>query len=111
MTTQHTPVTSGHKTAVHESPHPGPWQYVQVAVILALVTAVEVAIYYIRSIQDYLAPILIVLSLVKFSLVVLWFMHLKFDSPVLRRLFLVGLILALTVYGIVLFTFGILVKS
>lgn len=110
MTTEQTPV-SAHKTAVRERPHPGPWQYVQVAVVLAFVTGVEVAIYYVDAIRDYLAPILIVLSFVKFALVVLWYMHLKFDSLMLRRLFLVGLILALAVYSIVLFTFGILVKS
>jgi hypothetical protein len=44
----------------------------------------------------------------KFSIVVAFFMHLRFDSPVLRRLFLGGLGLAVTVYLILLLMFGIL---
>jgi hypothetical protein len=43
---------------------------------------------------------------IKFSLVVLWFMHLRFDSPVFKRLFVAGVILALSVFLVVLLTFG-----
>ena len=35
-------------------------------------------------------------------------MHLRFDSVIFRRLFLIGIVLALTVYLIVLFIFGAL---
>lgn len=92
--------------------HPGPRQYVWVAVILAIVTAAEVAIYYIPSVADrhsILIPSLLIFALFKFVMVALYFMHLKFDSRIFRRLFLIGIVLALAVFGIVLayfFTHG-----
>ncbi|HET7481422.1 MAG TPA: cytochrome C oxidase subunit IV family protein [Actinomycetota bacterium] len=92
--------------------HPGPRAYVAVAVILAVITAMEVAIYYISSIASHpavLIPMLLFFALIKFVLVALYFMHLKFDSPVFKRLFVTGIVLALIVFGIVLtffFTHG-----
>jgi cytochrome c oxidase subunit 4 len=85
--------------------HPGPRQYVNVAIILAVITAVEVAIFYVEALDAILVPALIALSLIKFALVVLWFMHLKFDSPLFKRLFVTGVILALVVFGVVLAIF------
>jgi cytochrome c oxidase subunit IV len=85
--------------------HPGPRQYVVVAVVLAAITAVEVAIFYMEALSFILVPALLALSAIKFSLVVLWFMHLKFDSPLFRRLFITGVILALFVFGVVLTIF------
>ena len=40
-----------------------------------------------------------------FSLVVLWFMHLRFDSRTYSRFFLMGLAGAVTLFMVVLFTF------
>ena len=85
--------------------HPGPRQYVGVAVVLAIITALEVVIYYIPSLSSVLVPFLLAFSAVKFALVVLWFMHLKFDSPIFKRLFVTGFILALAVFAIVLSIF------
>jgi cytochrome c oxidase subunit 4 len=85
--------------------HPGPRQYVNIAIILAIVTAAEVAIYYITALEDFLVPLLIVFSAIKFILVVSWFMHLKFDSRVFRRLFVAGLVLAFSVFAVVLTSF------
>jgi cytochrome c oxidase subunit 4 len=85
--------------------HPGPRQYVGVAVVLAIITAIEVAIYYITALGDFLVPLLLAFSFIKFALVVLWFMHLKFDSRLFRRLFVAGLLIALAVFAIVLGTF------
>lgn len=75
--------------------------------ILAVITAAEVAIYYIDWIQEkgLLIPLLFLFSLVKFSLVVLWFMHLKFDSRTYARFFVMGLAGAVTLYLIVLLLF------
>jgi cytochrome c oxidase subunit IV len=87
------------------SHHPGPRQYVGVAVVLAIITSIEVAIYYIESIRSLLVPLLIFFSFIKFLLVVLWFMHLRFDSRLFRRLFVTGLILAFIVFGVVLSIF------
>ncbi len=85
--------------------HPTPRQYVGVAIVLAIVTAAEVAIYYVSALEGVLIPLLLAFSFVKFVLVVLWFMHLKFDSRVFRRFFVTGLVLALLIFGIVLWFF------
>ena len=85
--------------------HPGPRQYVMVAIILAIVTAAEVAIYYVEALEGVLIPFLIAFSLIKFALVALWFMHLRFDSRLFRRLFVTGLVLAFAIFGIVLWFF------
>lgn len=87
----------------HDAPHhPEPRQYVTIAIVLALITAVEVAVYYITSVKDLLVPMLLTMSVIKFVLVALWFMHLRFDSHVFRRFFMIGVVLALTVFAIVL---------
>jgi cytochrome c oxidase subunit 4 len=85
--------------------HPSPRQYVRIGVILGVVTAAEVWIYYVEQLRTYLVPFLIAFSAVKFFLVVTWFMHLRFDSPMFRRLFLIGLVLALSVFLVVLSIF------
>jgi cytochrome c oxidase subunit IV len=87
------------------SHHPGPRQYVGVAVVLALITSIEVAIYYVESLKSLLVPMLIFFSFIKFMLVALWFMHLRFDSRLFRRLFVTGVILAFVVFGVVLSIF------
>jgi cytochrome c oxidase subunit IV len=96
--------------AIAEEPelahHPGPRQYVMVAIVLAIATALEVGLYYLDIPHALFVGMLLFFAVVKFSLVVLWFMHLRFDSAILRRLFVAGLILAITVYVIVLVIFG-----
>jgi cytochrome c oxidase subunit IV len=86
----------------HETGHPGPREYVAIAVILAAITAVEVAVYYIPFLQPIQMPIFGVLSLTKFALVAMFFMHLKFDSRFFSLVFVTGLLLACFVFLIVL---------
>ena len=88
---------------LHE--HPTPKQYVWVAIILAIVTAIEVGIYYIEAITDYLIPLLLAFALIKFVMVASWFMHLRFDNRLFRRLFVTGIVLALLIFGVVLWFF------
>ena len=105
--------TAAHGDDLHTAPrsaedlehHPGPRSYVMVAIVLAVITAAEVAIYYVPALADYLVPFLLVFSAIKFWLVITWFMHLRFDSRIFRRLFFTGLILAMIVFTIVLATF------
>jgi cytochrome c oxidase subunit 4 len=98
--------------AVAEEPelaaHPGPRQYVGVAIVLAVATAMEVGLYYLDLPHALFATLLLFFGVFKFSLVALWFMHLRFDSGIFRRLFVTGIILAMTVYLIVLTIFGAL---
>ncbi|MBT8396217.1 MAG: cytochrome C oxidase subunit IV family protein [Gemmatimonadetes bacterium] len=73
--------------------------------ILTVITAVEVAIFYIPFLASVLVPTLLVLSAAKFLLVVMFFMHLKYDSRIFAGVFLAGLVLAafMTVALIILY--------
>ena len=53
--------------------------------------------------------LLLILATMKFAIVAAFFMHLKFDSPMLRRLFITGIVLAGVVYSVALFTLRVLV--
>jgi cytochrome c oxidase subunit IV len=87
--------------------HPSPKEYIRIAIVLGVVTAGEVAIYYLESARSLLIPMLFIFATIKFALVVLWFMHLRFDSRTYARFFMVGLAGAVTLYIVVLSTFGV----
>ena len=85
--------------------HPTQRTYWLVALFLAIVTAVEIAIPYMSVFDSVRAPLLIILSLVKFITVVGVFMHLRWDLRSYRLYFLFGLIGALAVFMVVLAVF------
>ena len=87
-------------------PHPSPFQYVMIAVILCVITGLEVGMYYLTdSIPRALyITVLLAMAVTKFVIVVSWFMHLRVDRPIFRRLFIVGSIGAVLLYSIILFT-------
>ena len=72
--------------------HPTELTYVKVAAVLAMITVIEVAIYYIQWFHDsgVLVPALLVFSAIKFATVVSYFMHLKFDPRLLSWTFIFG---------------------
>lgn len=70
--------------------------YWMIGGILAVLTAMEVAAFYME-LGAIEAPFLLALSAAKFVLVVMFFMHLKFDSRVFTGVFLAGLVLAMFV--------------
>ena len=82
----------------HHEDHPGARTYIEVATVLAIITAVEVAIYYIGAFKSVLVPMLIVLSIAKFVAVVGFFMHLKFDDRRFRFMFIGGLVITFSVF-------------
>lgn len=85
------------------SHHPAPSAYVGVAAILAIVTAAEIGLYYVSNVDAWLITVsLLVLMAIKFFLVAMWFMHLRFETQVFRRLFYGGLALAVAAYAVVL---------
>ena len=57
-------------------------------------TAVEVAIFYVTPLSYAIIPLLAVLSIGKFGLVVLYYMHLKFDSRIFSGMFFFGMMVA-----------------
>jgi cytochrome c oxidase subunit 4 len=91
-----------------EHAHPDWNTYKWVALILTLITAAEVWIYYIPSFTatNLFVPTLLVLSAIKFSIVVMFYMHLKYDAKVFRALFLAPLVLAAFIIVGLLFLFG-----
>ncbi len=86
--------------------HPSPKEYIRIALILGVVTSGEVAVYYVESVRSLLIPLLFLFAAIKFTLVVLWFMHLRFDSRTYARFFMMGLAGAVTLFIIVLLTFS-----
>ena len=87
-------VDHGHADHAHE--HPTWKQYKWVAFWLTLITVVEVWVYYTPFQHSKLfAPALLVMSAVKFTVVVAYYMHLKYDHWIFKRLFLVGLVVAM----------------
>jgi cytochrome c oxidase subunit 4 len=91
----------------HAADHPSEFQYVKIAVFLALVTAAEVAVFYIDALKNLIIPLLGAMMLIKFLAVAGYFMHLKFDSRIFRRFFVLGIVLAIAIYGVVLWTFTV----
>ena len=82
-----------------EHAHPSPAKYVQIAIVLAIITAVEVALYYIPGLSSTLLFwTLIVLSVGKFFMVAAYFMHLKFDHTSFTAYFAGGLALAIATF-------------
>lgn len=88
--------------------HPGPRQYVLVAVVLAVITAAEVAASYLDGDMNsnLLIALLGIMAAMKFFLVAAWFMHMKVDQPFFRRIFVVGMIGAGVVYSVAMVTFA-----
>ena len=86
--------------------HPGTGTYLAIAAVLLIITIVEVGVFYVPAFKPILAPVLLTLSGVKFSLVVMFYMHLKFDHPLFRMIFSLPLLLALGVAIALMFLFG-----
>jgi cytochrome c oxidase subunit 4 len=85
----------GEGTAEHE--HPGAGVYVRIGTLLTVITAAEVAIFYIPAMRQFLVPTLLALSGLKFVLVVMFYMHLKFDHPAFTWLFVLGMAIAMVI--------------
>jgi len=80
--------------------------YIKVALVLTALTGIEVGAIYIRALTPILIPTLLVLSLAKFSLVVLFFMHLRYDTRTLSFIFVGPLLIALAVFLAVIALIG-----
>ena len=78
-----------------EEAHAGVGTYLAVAAILTVITALEFAVIYIRALTPILVPLLLVMSTAKFVLVVLFFMHLRYDRRALSAVFIGPLLIAI----------------
>ncbi len=81
----------------HEAAHPTPARYITIAAILSTVTAIEVGVYYFSALRAVLVPVLLTFSALKFALVVMFYMHLRFDARLFSTFFVGGLLLGAAV--------------
>ncbi len=107
MSTPHGAPSSGHGHAP-ERGAPAPEHatvatYVKIAIVLAVVTALEVGVIYVRALSPIIVPLLLGMSAAKFALVALFFMHLRYDSRALATVFFGPLVLAVG-FGVALMT-------
>lgn len=80
--------------------------FVQIAMVLSVITGIEIVIVYLPIGKWLVVSSLVVLSTVKFLLVIFYFMHLKWDKFFCTILFFIGLILALGTVAALLALFG-----
>ena len=96
------PSDGSHAEAVAHPPvveehHPSPMTYFTVAMILSVITAIEVVVFYFTWLGKGIIPILAILSGAKFALVAMFYMHLKYDSKLFSWMFVGGFVLAILV--------------
>lgn len=85
---------SSHAPAAHDHGESKFHLFVQVAMILAVITGVEIVIIYLPFATWLIVTTLVILSAVKFLYVIFIFMHLKWDKAFCTILFFIGLVLA-----------------
>ena len=88
--------------------HPTPQTYLKVATLLVILTIVEVAVLYIDALRPAFLPLFLVLSVAKFCLVAMFYMHLKFDSRLFSWVFVGGLLLAVAVAIVLMSLFQVI---
>ena len=97
----------GPPPGTQERSHPGAKEYLAIAVVLTVITAVEVAIFYVPQMKPVLVPSLLTLSALKFALVAMFYMHLKFDHKLFSWLFVVPMGIAAAVIIALMKLFGV----
>ncbi len=98
----------------HHLAHPTPAQYVKIAVGLAILTAIEVGLFYVNEAVQLgwiNTAALLVLAFLKFVIVVGWYMHIRYERATVSRFFTFGFVLAFTLYAAVLISFGVLAAN
>jgi cytochrome c oxidase subunit 4 len=96
--TEHTAHESEHveDDGDYHEHHPDSY-YIKIALILAVITALETSTYWI-DFGPFFLPSLLIMMAIKFVMVVSIFMHLKFDNKIFSYMFYSGLFLAIGVY-------------
>jgi cytochrome c oxidase subunit 4 len=117
MAHQHSDHGHGHARGVDHPPseqahaahaHPTWKTYLIVGFILVVITAVEVAAYYTPAWEQsrIYVPSMLLLSSAKFVIVVMFYMHLKYDHKLFRALFTGPFIVAGLTLVALMFLFG-----
>jgi cytochrome c oxidase subunit 4 len=95
-----TPVEDEHDIA-HSG---GDLLYVKIALLLGALTGIEVLTYFL-DFGSAAVGVLLGLMTIKFAIVGLYFMHLKFDNKLFTQMFVAGILFAVVVYCAMLATF------
>lgn len=90
----------------HGFGHPGPGLYALIALFLVILTCMELAVFYVHSLQPVLVPLLILLAIAKFVLVGGFYMHLYYDQKIFTVLFGFPLALACAIGAALLMIFS-----
>lgn len=101
-------IADDHTHAEHDHEHPGWKTYFLIGAILTIITAVEVSAYYIKPWEEsrWYVPSMLIMSGAKFVMVVMFYMHLKYDHKLFRSLFVGPLIIAGVTIIALMFLFG-----
>jgi len=91
-----------HAASAHAAPHGGDHHaednkfqiYVKIAMLLAVITGIEIVIIFFPWAKWVIVTSLVVLSVVKFLYVIFYFMHLRWDKAFCTILFFIGMIMA-----------------
>src|SRR5580704_14585163 len=81
-----------------------PRQYLFIGLVLTLITIAELVVSY-SHMGGLLIPTLIILSGIKFSIVVAYFMHLRFENGLMARIFVGSFCLITLIVIALLFLF------
>jgi len=84
----------------------GPRTYLVVAAFLLAITVMEVWVFYVPALARVVVPVLLILSSLKFSLVAMFYMHLRFDHAWFSYVFVGPLIVAISLAVAMLWLFG-----
>lgn len=84
-----------------------PVNYLGIFILLAVFTLIETLASYLQQ-TSIKFPVLIALSLIKAVLVLLYFMHLKFDSRIFSYLFIAGCVLSIPLILVMMFVMPII---
>ena len=103
--TPHSPESNhGHGAVAHtHEKHSTVRSYILISIVLCAITYTEYHIFTIESLRTnraFMLPTLLILSAIKFVLVVGYYMHLRFDNKILIGVFVFSLFLAAGVMGI-----------
>ncbi|MFT3784497.1 MAG: cytochrome C oxidase subunit IV family protein [Nibricoccus sp.] len=96
------PTAAGHLSPSQSKFH----TFVQIAMVLSIITGVEIVLVYLPFAKWLILSTLVILSAAKFLFVIFVFMHLKWDKLFCTILFFIGLILALGTVAALLLIFG-----
>ncbi len=94
-------------TAAHGHHEPSKFHiYVQIAMLLGIITGIEVVLIYLPFAKWLIVTGLVALSAIKFLYVIFYFMHLKWDKVFCTILFFIGLVLGGGTMWALLLLFG-----